>query len=429
VIDYGGHTQPGPRPYNEDAYTIKDLSAWAPRLNGVLVFAAVSDGMGGHEAGDVASSEAILAAEHYIDALLQLADAGPLAFDPATVLVEIGRAANAAVLSAGAERGIQSMGATLVAMFATEDVAWIGHVGDSRAYRLTREGATQLTADHSAVGRMIAEGVLTEEQAQTHPQRNVIERALGFDDDRPVEIDSVGLGPRDVVLLCSDGVSTVLTGPDLREIVFGSKSLAKAASSVVAEALAAGGDDNATVVAWSADFASRGAGTLPGGRAAKRGMSPQRRQAKRHGRAQRASWVFVGLLVLAALALFAFGGNLFGGGASGGTVAPVSKPASSTAGVTRAEPATSGIDANGTKAPRIGTHGHVTSAVNLRSEKVVDPSTLIGKLREGVQVVCDSGATVVSPDTWVHVTVLDGRYKDKVGWVVVGYITWDGSSK
>ena len=157
------------------------------------------------------------------------------------------------------------MGSTFVGLLARPGRAWIGHIGDSRAYLLRGADGRQLTEDHSQVGRLIAEGVLSEEQAQAHPGRNVIDRALGFPSAGEPEITDVDLEPGDVVLLCSDGLSTVLTGQRMAQIVGEVTGLAAAAEALVTEAVAAGTDDNTTAVLWSAGEPLTGAaqGLLP----------------------------------------------------------------------------------------------------------------------------------------------------------------------
>jgi serine/threonine protein phosphatase PrpC len=304
-MDFGGTSVSGPRPYNEDTYLLKDLSGYASQLGGLKAFIMVSDGMGGHESGDVASRLAVQAAESYIDDLLGMAATNALDLEPAIALTEIVAEAHQAIVTAAAEAGGSSMGATFVGAFVSEQRAWIGHVGDSRAYLIRKGEGRQLTIDHSAVGRMIAEGVLTEEQAQNHPQRNVIEKALGFD-GAEAEVDLVDLDPGDVLVLCSDGLSTVLSGSDMAGIVGAAANAQYASASLDDEAIKAGTDDNTTAVVWCDDW-SMFKSLVPKGRESRKAASAARRAAGRHRNAQSSSLWIAGALGVAALVMISFG--------------------------------------------------------------------------------------------------------------------------
>ena len=311
-MQHGGSSVSGPRPYNEDAYISRDLSRHESNLGGLQAFIIVSDGMGGHEAGDVASATVIKTANSYIDGLLDLADSAKLAVDPAQALVEIVAEAQEAVLTVAAERAVASMGATFVAAFVSADKAWIGHVGDSRAYLLRGGTARQVTVDHSQVGRMIADGTLTEEQAQQHPSRNVIERAIGFS-GAEADIDIVDLLPGDAIVLCSDGVSTVLPADTISQVATSALNAEDAAEALTSAAVHAGTDDNATVIVWVRDRSFFG--SMMGAKRPRRGGKHSKRGAARapssHVRAQRMT-----LLSTAAAAVLVVGlmGLAVGGG-------------------------------------------------------------------------------------------------------------------
>jgi protein phosphatase len=195
---------------------------------------AVADGMGGHAGGEVASS-------------IALETAMTVGGDP-TMRVQ---AANVAVVDAARLRPrLAGMGTTLtLAVLDPDGDLDIGHVGDSRAYLLRGDELTQLTKDHSYVAELMAAGKLTPEEAETHPYRSVVTRAVGLDSS--VEIDNYGLilKPGDRILLCSDGLTTMVTDSGLSEIlgVEGS-SPATAADALVIAANDAGGVDNITVV-------------------------------------------------------------------------------------------------------------------------------------------------------------------------------------
>ena len=210
----GGATTPGQRPYNEDAFLVRDLSDLQESLNGIRVFMVVSDGMGGHEAGDVASQVVVDVANNYVETLVAAAQQERVEFDPAQALREITALAHQGVLQAASDRGAASMGATFVALFASDTQGWVAHVGDSRAYLLGEDKPGQLTTDHSQVARLVAEGVLTEHEARNHPQRNVIERALGFERNEP-ELSTFRVEPWSAVVLCTDGFWEYVEEPDM----------------------------------------------------------------------------------------------------------------------------------------------------------------------------------------------------------------------
>jgi len=354
---FGGESQSGPRPYNEDRFLLRDLSAVAASIGGIEAFIMVADGMGGHESGDVASSVAVGAASAYVDRLVEAARIGSTAVDAAGMLSEIATAANLAVHEA-AEGGEGSMGTTMVAAFASADRVWIAHVGDSRAYIVGTDSAEQVTTDHSAVGRMIRDGVLTELQAQEHPQRNVIEKALGFDGGDEPEIDERALRPGDVLLLCSDGLSTVLTAANLTETLASAPSLPAATRALVSDAIVQGTDDNTTCVVWSGTWKAAPYAALASSaaRAMRRGSSRRartgsgRRLPSRHNRAQRATLVIGGvltLLLVVGLALAALGGPQ--GGAGGGVPTRATTPGKSSTSTSTVAPTT------GARQPATGT--------------------------------------------------------------------------
>jgi serine/threonine protein phosphatase PrpC len=223
-----GLSDPGRRRRrNEDAYVLQ------PPLF------AVADGMGGAQAGEVASRLAVEA--------LKEGDAGGEGVERVAALVQ---AANRRIWErAGEDASAQGMGTTItVALVGDGDVA-IGHVGDSRAYRF-REGAVeQLTEDHSLVAELMRSGKLSPEEAEAHPQRSVITRALGTDPDVDVDTFSVEARPGDVFLICSDGLTTMVDEEEiLDELARHRGDLDGAAKALVRRANKGGGEDNITVV-------------------------------------------------------------------------------------------------------------------------------------------------------------------------------------
>jgi serine/threonine protein phosphatase PrpC len=213
----------------------------------------VADGMGGAQAGEVAAGIAIEAFER------ELPDQG----SPEERLAVRVREANREIYDRSrADRGRAGMGTTLVAAYVDDTHVAIAHVGDSRAY-LFRDGTLQrLTQDHSLVDELVRRGKLTEEQAAEHPQRSIITRALGPEPD--VEVDTWTYPARagDVVLLCSDGLTTMISEERVREILASEDNLDAAADELINDANEAGGRDNITVVLFRLEEVGDG-GRIP----------------------------------------------------------------------------------------------------------------------------------------------------------------------
>jgi serine/threonine protein phosphatase PrpC len=221
---------------NEDAYVVQ------PPLF------AVADGMGGAQAGEVASRLAVEA----------LADDGGGTGGESRVLELIQEANRRVYEHQGSNSDTSGMGTTMTVALVEDAVVTIGHVGDSRAY-LVRDGAVdQLTEDHSLVAELIRSGKLSPEEAESHPQRSVITRALGSDPDVDVDTFTVEAHPGDVFLLCSDGLTSMVGDESILEAVEGHRGdLDGAASELVRRANRAGGEDNITVVCF--EIAEEGA--------------------------------------------------------------------------------------------------------------------------------------------------------------------------
>jgi serine/threonine protein phosphatase PrpC len=199
----------------------------------------VADGMGGAQAGEVASRLAIESFQH---GLADVADAeGSLA--------RYARAANFSIhqlSQANAEHA--GMGTTLTAVYVGEQEVAIAHVGDSRAYCLRDGELLRLTDDHSLVDELIRQGKLTPEEAVEHPQRSVITRALGPEPEVEIDTRSYRARDGDVYLLCSDGLTTMVPDGSLAEILLAHSRLRDAGEALIAAANEAGGRDNITVV-------------------------------------------------------------------------------------------------------------------------------------------------------------------------------------
>jgi len=229
VTDTAGFTDPGrKRRRNEDSYVIE------PPLF------AVADGMGGAQAGEVASRLAAAAFREFHDAD---------DLDPEKRLVAIVQEANRRIYErATGDAEVSGMGTTITAALVGNSGLAIGHVGDSRAYRLRGGRFEQLTDDHSLVADLVRSGRLTPEEADVHPQRSVITRALGTDPHVDVDTFTVPVESGDLFLLCSDGLTTMVDDGEIRDLVTSAKDLDQAGRGLVKAANKAGGEDNVTVV-------------------------------------------------------------------------------------------------------------------------------------------------------------------------------------
>jgi PPM family protein phosphatase len=198
----------------------------------------VADGMGGAQAGEVASQMAV---ESFGSGMPQ----GP----PADGLVRIIENANRAIHDRSrTDARTAGMGTTVTAAYVGEDEVTIAHVGDSRAYVLREGNLIRLTKDHSLVGELVARGKLTEEQAEMHPQRSVITRALGSEPDVDVDVHVYQARGGDVFMVNSDGLTSMVPEARVKDILAGGSSLAQAGRELIAAANDAGGRDNITVI-------------------------------------------------------------------------------------------------------------------------------------------------------------------------------------
>jgi PPM family protein phosphatase len=222
---HAGLSHPGRRRrQNEDAFVV------APPLF------AVADGMGGAKAGEIASRLAAAAVREEDRERVDVA--------------ELIQEANRRVFErARDDASASGMGTTMTVALVEGDHVTIGHVGDSRAYRLRNGGLEQLTEDHSLVAELVRSGKLSPEDADSHPQRSVITRALGTDADVDVDIFSVEVAPGDVFMLCSDGLTTMVGDDRIVDVVARHRhDLERAAKELIADANRSGGEDNVTIV-------------------------------------------------------------------------------------------------------------------------------------------------------------------------------------
>ena len=226
-ISWGARSDVGlVRGHNEDSFLLR-----TPLF-------MVSDGMGGHAAGEVASSIAVET----------VGERAPGTADDVLLGAAV-EAANAAVMDA-AEQGIgkPGMGCTATAVLIEKNKMAVAHVGDSRAYVLRQGTLVRVTHDHSYVEELVDSGQITADEARTHPSRSVITRALGSDPDMYADHFSLEVNDGDRIILCSDGLSSMISDSEIESLAVSSATPQQAADNLVAAALTAGGADNVTVV-------------------------------------------------------------------------------------------------------------------------------------------------------------------------------------
>lgn len=222
---------------NQDAY-------FAGKITDDSVFAVVCDGMGGANAGNVASE---LAVRHISEYVIRSYRDGMDMTDTEKTLKNAIVSANISLYDKAVNNAeLAGMGTTAVAAFVKDGTAVIAHVGDSRIYLVNGE-IKQLTRDHSVVQSLIESGKITPEDAKVHPRKNVITRALGAEENVAVDSDCLNLSNGDTLLLCSDGLTNFLDDKDILK-VFQNNDISAVAERLVEEANENGGGDNITVV-------------------------------------------------------------------------------------------------------------------------------------------------------------------------------------
>ena len=208
------------------------------RLPSLLI---VADGMGGHAAGDLASRVCVETAVSSIEGSGQT--------ETIPILAEAVQKANQAVLKKAAEKPeYAGMGTTIVAAVIDGNTLYVANVGDSRLYLIDDDRIDQITLDHSLVAEMVRSGRISPEQMRNHPEKNIITRAVGGEENVEADFFDVGLHKGDVVLLCSDGLTNMVEDEQIFRIVRREKTLRDAGQKLISAANSAGGRDNISVV-------------------------------------------------------------------------------------------------------------------------------------------------------------------------------------
>jgi serine/threonine protein phosphatase PrpC len=243
------------RKSNEDAFAIADLTGGSLLVEhriaqfevgqrGVLL--AVSDGMGGHQAGEVASALVLESLRRSM-----ASQASGVASD--TLLEKATAQANREVWQAAHYPGREHMGATLTALFVHDRTAYIAEVGDSRAYLLRGGEIVQVTRDQSYVQLLVDSGALSAAQAKDSTFSNVVLQAMGLKPEISVALGQLELRQRDGLVLCSDGLSNKLSADEIRQVMLTSPRLDAACARLIDEAKRRGGEDNITAVVAGVD--------------------------------------------------------------------------------------------------------------------------------------------------------------------------------
>ncbi|MCI8554082.1 MAG: Stp1/IreP family PP2C-type Ser/Thr phosphatase [Clostridiales bacterium] len=226
------------RTSNQDAFICGNLP-------GDAMFAVVSDGMGGANGGNVASSIAIRVIS---DRILEVYREGMGETSLRHMLESAVSAANVEIFDAAmADTDLRGMGTTVVSLLVTGGQAHIAHVGDSRAYLAEQDGLRQITRDHSIVQSMVEKGQLTPEEARNHPRKHFITRALGVEEAVECEYNAFSFPPEGRLLLCTDGLTNMVETDDIDQIVRSSE-VDDIPDQLISAANRAGGSDNITVV-------------------------------------------------------------------------------------------------------------------------------------------------------------------------------------
>lgn len=228
MVKVAGYTHIGKRTNNEDSFLIADN------------FAIVADGMGGHSKGEVASSMAVECICNKLKPLKQIC---------AEDLLDAIQYANVSIFNKARENDLmQDMGTTVVMCAWTENNVIVANVGDSRCYLFSDNCVNQITVDHSYVQSLIDSGKITASEAESRMDKNIILRAAGCESNVETDIFNFTVKPGDTVVLCSDGLSGVLSMNEMQQIINSSGNIDEVAKQLVISACEKGGTDNITAV-------------------------------------------------------------------------------------------------------------------------------------------------------------------------------------
>ncbi len=203
----------------------------------------IADGMGGHNAGEIASQEAI---KRLIEFILEREVVGS---DFGGFLKRATEHANyQTYIKSVKNKGLKGMGTTITAITINGDKVFGTHVGDSRLYYFRNDELNQVTMDHTFIQEMVRSGRLTDEEAKGHPNRNMVTRAVGIGANVEVDTFELEIGKSDILLICSDGLSGMVSNEEISEILATNDTIEQKTQKLVQQALNNGGEDNVTVI-------------------------------------------------------------------------------------------------------------------------------------------------------------------------------------
>jgi len=224
---------------------INQDSLYTPE-NSCMPLFMVADGMGGHNAGEIAS---VMAIEKIREWMVENSTDLTSVRRIKKSLVKSVEYANRHIYNYAREiDGCKGMGTTLTMGYVCDDKFVVGHVGDSRAYLIRSNRISQLTQDHSLVQQLLVEGKISVMEAKSHPQRNVITRAVGTSGEIEVDILTVDIQKGDTVILCSDGLTNMVPEDELKEMFISETDIQRACEKAIEGAKSRGGSDNITVL-------------------------------------------------------------------------------------------------------------------------------------------------------------------------------------
>lgn len=242
-MDYSGLTDKGNvRPQNQDAFYCDSAA------DGKKTVLLVCDGMGGAKGGNVASELAVAVFKAEVQKLIK---ADTDAFELGDILTQIVSSANAAVfqLSRSSDM-LMGMGTTLVGAVVSDSEAVVVNVGDSRCYIISHGEIRQITKDHSLVENMVDRGDITREQSRTHPNKNLITRAVGTLERVESDVFTVHVDSGDYLVLCSDGLSNELTDDEIKKEILSADTVSEGCERLMGRVLSGNARDNVTVVLY-----------------------------------------------------------------------------------------------------------------------------------------------------------------------------------
>lgn len=239
------------RQRNEDAALLLRWQLLHDTANTEVLLAAVADGMGGHSNGHIASRLALRSlAASFVQGMAHAPLEGMQALSDEQLVTLLNEAVTAAAtqVNAAGQQGLADMGTTLCAALIVGDLVYIANIGDSRAYWVGPDEIQQITEDHSWVAEQVVKGEMTPLEAAVHPRRHLITNMLGFDRPAAPDFFSLALEPDDCLLLCTDGVSGLVSDSEIKQMLSVTSSLQQASNELVALAKQRGGPDNLSLV-------------------------------------------------------------------------------------------------------------------------------------------------------------------------------------